>query len=193
MTQAKSPTVVGTFTIAYSNALPSTIYTQLSGCDSKHSVDIACNNCVLSVLHMLPSAVASDQGTGANGYLNSLSKLMSCDWQSNSSWPSKLRSALTFTDFCLLDVNSLCTTMDAKVFRRIFFIALWNFSLNPPQHDILPHRQSQLSDLTIRLHNNFFEVCISNTVTLSPKCSNGAFTSLTFSMSRDQSFFVLIG
>jgi len=26
------------------------------------------------------------------------------------------------------------------------------FSLNPAQHDILPHRQSQLSDLTIRLH-----------------------------------------
>ena len=26
------------------------------------------------------------------------------------------------------------------------------FSLNPAQHDILPHRQSQLSELTIRLH-----------------------------------------
>ena len=28
----------------------------------------------------------------------------------------------------------------------------WRFSLNPARHDILPHRQSQLSDLTIRLH-----------------------------------------
>jgi len=26
----------------------------------------------------------------------------------------------------------------------------WRFSLNPAQHDILPHRQSQLSDLAIR-------------------------------------------
>ena len=32
-------------------------------------------------------------------------------------------------------------------------------------------------------YNDFFEVYISNMVTLSPKCSNGAFTSLTFSMS----------
>ena len=28
----------------------------------------------------------------------------------------------------------------------------WRFSLNRDQHDILPHRQSQLSDLIIRLH-----------------------------------------
>ena len=32
-------------------------------------------------------------------------------------------------------------------------------------------------------YNDFFEVYISNTMTLSPKCLNGAFTSLTFSMS----------
>jgi len=32
-------------------------------------------------------------------------------------------------------------------------------------------------------YNDFFEVYISNTVTLSPECSNGAFTSLIFSMS----------
>ena len=35
--------------------------------------------------------------------------------------------------------------------RKMF---VWSpaFSLNPARHDILPHRQSQLSDLTIRLH-----------------------------------------
>ena len=36
------------------------------------------------------------------------------------------------------------TTVDGKDVRLI--------TLNPAQHDILPHRQSQLSDLTIRLH-----------------------------------------
>jgi len=38
-------------------------------------------------------------------------------------------------------------TVDGKDVRLITGV-----SLNPAQHDILPHRQSQLSDLTIRLH-----------------------------------------
>ena len=54
-------------------------------------------------------------------------------------------------------------TVDGKDVRLITSV-----SLNPAQHDILPHRQSQLSDLTIRLHstyNDFFEVYITETVT----------------------------
>jgi len=35
---------------------------------------------------------------------------------------------------------------------KIFVWQHQRFSLNPAQHDILPHRQSQLSELTIRLH-----------------------------------------
>ena len=41
------------------------------------------------------------------------------------------------------------STVDGKDVRLTIH---QRFSLNPPQHDILPHRQSQLSDLTIRLH-----------------------------------------
>ena len=54
-------------------------------------------------------------------------------------------------------------TVDGKDVRLITSV-----SLNPAQHDILLHRQSQLSDLTIRLHstyNDFFEVYITETAT----------------------------
>jgi len=71
-------------------------------------------------------------------------------------------------------------------------------SLNPARHDILPHRQSQLSDLTIRLHNSYndlFEVYITETVTLSPNSRFDQFNFLINLSTRscDQSFFVLIG
>ena len=83
------------------------------------------------------------------------------------------------------------------------------FSLNPVQHDILPHHQSQLSDLTIRLilrllwslcHKNcdfvtdFFEVYITKTVTLSPDVQIVLWpVYLSGGKSRDLSLFILIG
>ena len=65
------------------------------------------------------------------------------------------------------------------------------FSLNPAQRDILPHRQSQLSDLT----NDFFEVYITETVTLSPNIQMWCYHQFNFyyPFPRDQSFFFLIG
>ena len=56
------------------------------------------------------------------------------------------------------------STVDGKDVRRLH----QRFSLNPAQHDILPHRQSQLSDLTIRLHITTSLKSITETVTLSP-------------------------
>jgi len=69
------------------------------------------------------------------------------------------------------------------------------FSLNPARHDILPHRQSQLSDRFCDIdfkevviwslivnqtsYNDFFEVYITETVTLSP---NGRFDQFNFSI-----------
>ena len=55
------------------------------------------------------------------------------------------RRSLTWTrrEFSF-DLQSLLT---GKI-----FVWLQRFTLNPVQRDILPHRQSQLSDLTIRLH-----------------------------------------
>jgi len=77
----------------------------------------------------------------------------------------------------------------------------WRFSLNPAQHDILPHRQSQLSDLTIRLHITTSLKSISQKRWLYQLIFKWSFWVLTSSvqlvslstMSRDQSFFVLIG
>jgi len=58
-------------------------------------------------------------------------------------------------------------------------------SLNPVQRDILPHRQSQLYDLTIRLHITTYlkSICITETVTLSPNTQTVLLTRSTFSMS----------
>jgi len=56
----------------------------------------------LSVFARHPSAVPRDHGTGDNENWNSLSKLMSFDWERMSSWPSKFLSALMLTVFCLL-------------------------------------------------------------------------------------------
>jgi len=63
------------------------------------------------------------------------------------------------------------------------------FFLNPAQHDILPHRQSQLSDLTIILH-----ITTSLKSITQIRCSKWCFHQFNFlNPSRDQSFFVLIG
>jgi len=73
------------------------------------------------------------------------------------------------------------------------------FSLNPAPHDILPHRQSQTVWSNYQTsYNDFFEVDITETVTLSPNIQMVLLTSSVQSiylstMSRYQSFFVLIG
>ena len=73
------------------------------------------------------------------------------------------------------------------------------FSLNAAQHDILPHRQSQLSDLTIRLHITTSLKSISQKRWLYHLIFKWSFWPVQFNqsvsqpMSRDQSFFVLIG
>jgi len=77
------------------------------------------------------------------------------------------------------------------------------FFLNPAQHDILPHRQSQLSDLTIRLHITTSLKSISQKRWLHHlifKWSFDRFSSISLylnnlhqTISCDQSFFVLIG
>ena len=62
-----------------------------------------------------------------------------------------------FTD-CHLEaifyMNSSRLRLDLRppLTGKIFVWQHQRFSLNPAQHDILPHRQSQLSELTIRLH-----------------------------------------
>ena len=75
------------------------------------------------------------------------------------------------------------------------------FSLNPAQHDILPHRQSQLSDLTIGLHITTSLKSISQKRWLHHliygplTCSVQSvyLSTINQTMSCDQSYFVLIG
>jgi len=69
------------------------------------------------------------------------------------------------------------------------------FSLNPVQRDILPHRQSQLSDLTIRLHVMTSLKSITQILWLYHQLFKWSFWPVQFCQcqSRDQSFFVLIG
>ena len=63
----------------------------------------------------------------------------------------------------------------------------WRFSLNLVQRDIRPHRQSQLSELTIRLHiTTFLNSIITETVTLSPNTQMDVLTSSTLSTSINQ-------
>ena len=75
----------------------------------------------------------------------------------------------------------------------------WRFSLNPAQHDILPHRQSQMSDLTIRLHITTSLKSISQKRWLYHLIFKWSFWPVQFNssiyqpMSHDQLFFVLIG
>jgi len=52
--------------------------------------------------------------------------------------------------------------------------------LNPAQRDIRPHRQSQVSDLTIRLHITTSLKSISQIRWLYHQCSNGAFHQFNF-------------
>ena len=63
------------------------------------------------------------------------------------------------------------------------------------ERDILPHRQSQLSDLTIRLHITTFLKSISQKRWLYNQIFKWSFWPVQFfqCQSRDQSFFVLIG
>jgi len=74
-----------------------------------------------------------------------LPKTLSSSSTSTGSQIATWRRSLTWThrEFSF-DLPSLLT---GKI-----FVWLPAFSLNPVQCDILPHRQSQLSDLTIRLH-----------------------------------------
>jgi len=69
------------------------------------------------------------------------------------------------------------------------------FFLNPVQHDILPHRQSQLSDLTIRLHVTTSLKSTSQKRWLYHQIFKWSSWPVQFTQcqSRDQSFFVLIG
>ena len=90
-------------------------------------------------------------------------------------------------------------SFDLQCWRERYSSDCRRFSLNPVQRNILPHRRSQLSDLTIRLrlttslksisqirwlyHQLFKNWCYRHAVQLN----------VNQSMSRDQSFFVLIG
>jgi len=69
------------------------------------------------------------------------------------------------------------------------------FSLNPVQRDIFPHRQSQLSDLTIRLHITTSLKFISQKRWLYHQIFKWSSWPVQFTQcqSRDQSFIVLIG
>ena len=69
------------------------------------------------------------------------------------------------------------------------------FSLNPAQRDILPHRQSQLFDLTIILHITTSLKSISQKRWLYHLIFKWSFWPVQFSQcpSRDQPFFVFIG
>ena len=73
------------------------------------------------------------------------------------------------------------------------------FFLNPARHDFLPHRQSQLSDLTVSLYITTSLKSITQIrwlyYQLFKKWCYHQFNSINVdqSMSRDQSFFVLIG
>ena len=87
---------------------PSMIEINFSGTDFTPSVSNACNKSALFVLHIDPSAVARDHGMGASGYVNSLSRQMSCTWHSMRSYPRRFLSAFTLTVFCLLDASCFC-------------------------------------------------------------------------------------
>ena len=71
------------------------------------------------------------------------------------------------------------------------------FFLNPARHDILPHRQSQLSDLTIRLHITTSLKSISQKRFDTPiQLQLNWYWIIIINLSTrscDQSFFVLIG
>ena len=101
------------------------------------------------------------------------------------------RRSLTWTrrEFSF-DLQSLLT-------GKIFVWLPTFLSLKPVQRDTLPHRQSQLSDLTIRLRRLLWSLYHRNGDFIT-KYSNGRFDQFNFlnvnqSMSRDQSFFVFIG
>ena len=102
------------------------------------------------------------------------------------------RRSLTWTrrEFSF-DLQSLLT-------GKIFVWLPTFLSLKPVQRDTLPHRQSQLSDLTIRLHITTSLKSISQKRWLYHQKLKWSFwpvqlSQVNQSMSRDQSFFVLIG
>jgi len=75
-------------------------------------------------------------------------------------------------------------TVDGKVRKDVVTSSDYRrFLLNPAQRDILPHRQSQLSDLTIRLHITTSLKSMSQIRRLyhhSPQCSKWCFHQFNF-------------
>ena len=100
-----------------------------------------------------------------------LSKMSPSSSTSTGSHIATWRRSLTWTRH---DFNhDLRSPSTGKDHRR--------FSVNPAQRDTLPHRQSQLSDLIIKTsYNDFCEVYITETVTLSPYIRNGPFDQFNF-------------